>query len=69
MNKKNLARRWFMKACWYDRTGSSRDKAIDAYRKSIQYDDRFTDTHVNLGFIYLAGKDYEKAIGYGCSRS
>ena len=61
MQKKNLARWWFLKGCRYDSIGSRRNKAIAAYRKSIKYDDKLTDAYVDLGFVYQAEKDYERA--------
>ncbi len=62
MDKKNLARRWFMKGCRYDRLESNLDQAIDAYKKSIKYDDKYTDAYVNLGFAFVARMNCGKAV-------
>ena len=62
MDQKNPAREWFMEGCRYDLLDPQSDKAIEAYKKSIILDPRFTDAYVNLGFIYLQREDYDWAL-------
>ena len=62
MGKKNTSREWFVKGCRYDTLEPDSDQAIEAYKKSINFDNKFTDAYVNLGFIYLKRKKYDDAL-------
>ena len=58
---RKLARDWFDEGCKYD-SSKEADKAIEAYRQAIRLDEKMTDAHVNLGFIFLDRTEYEEAV-------
>jgi len=50
---KKTAREWFMEGYRHDTIHMARDKAIEAYKQSIRFDNTLTDAFVNLGFLHL----------------
>src|SRR5512135_1755003 len=59
---KKTARQWFEEGRGYDGAKVSSDKAIEAYKRSIQLDENLTDAYVNLGFAHLEKEEYEEAL-------
>ena len=64
MDKHKLAIKWFNEACKFDKLKPNSDKAIDAYKRSLKHDDQYTDSYINLGFIYVARDDFAEAAKY-----
>jgi len=64
MDKHKLAIKWFDKGCYLDRHEPESDKAIEAYKKCIKYENSFVSAYINLGFIYIARDEYARAVKY-----
>ena len=62
--KRREAEHWFQKGVDMEQASAPLENALDAYRVALALDPKLTAAMVNMGTIYFAGRQFDKAEKY-----